>query len=220
MRTQRLRKQRYRAAERELMVVLSTSLQGEQSGSNSGECPSRKELQRFAAGKSNAVQCDELLIHLASCDPCINSMTRIRRQRFMLTIARSFLSVIVISAAIWFWRSQQSVSPDLNRVAYLDLRNVSPTRSQITGAQTAMIPKVSGGIRIVLPIGSEGNYEGEILGENGQSIFLRASANTSLDGQAVVLTLRLNFANLKNGKYLLALRRRDSKWEYYSLTLD
>jgi hypothetical protein len=136
--------------------------------------------------------------------------------------AFGFASVIVvIAAAALFWVNQHRPLPDLNRVATVDLRLISPTRGQVPGPQAATVRKAASGLRVVLPIGSEGNYEVEILGQHRQPTpLLRSSGSTRLEGHDVVLNLPVNLSNLKSGKYLLALRRDGSEWEYYSLMLE
>jgi len=117
--------------------------------------------------------------------------------------------------------SLQHPSQVLSGVATVDLRLISPTRGQVPGPQTATVRKTTGGLRVVLPVGSEGNYEVEILGQDIQPTpLLRSSGSTRLEGHDVVLNLPVNLSNLKSGKYLLALRRDSSEWEYYSVILE
>jgi hypothetical protein len=221
MRNRRVHQQKYRAAERELMQVLSSIPRKKNLGSNVADCPSPMELRQFAAGKCDSSQRDELLTHLAACDLCINSMAGLRQRRWMIRMAVAIASaMVVITTATWLWVNQRRALPDLNRVATVDLRLISPTRGQVAGPRTATVRRAAGGVRIVLPVGSEGNYEMEILGEDARPTFVRSSGSTRLEGQDVVLSLSVDLLTLKSGKYLLALRRNSSEWAYYSVMLE
>lgn len=219
MRNQGVSQKRYDAAEKELMQVLSTGVRDE-SLDDAANCPSPRELRNFAAGNSDSIQRDKLLAHLAVCDRCIDSMAGLRQQRWVVRTAFALASVIVVAAAAWLWVSQRRVSPDLNRMASVDLRLISPTRGQAHGPQTAMVRRAAGGLRVVLPVGSDGPYQMEILGKDTKRTFLRSSGTTRLEGVDVVLNLRVDLSGLTNGKYLIALRRDGSEWEYYSLTVE
>jgi hypothetical protein len=216
------RRKQYHAAEEELMQVPQTSLREERLSSDAGGCPSRWELRQFAAGKCDSSQRDQLLGHLAVCDRCIDSMTCLRQRRWVIRTAFAFASVmVVIAAAALLWVNQHRAFPDLNRVATVDLRLISPTRGQAPGPQTATVRKAAGGLRVVLPVGSDGNYEVGILGQDRQPTpLLRSSGSTRLEDHDVVLNLPVNLSNLKGGKYWLGLRRDGSEWEYYSLSVE
>jgi hypothetical protein len=221
MRNSRVRQQKYRAAERELMQVFSSVPRKKRIDSNVADCPSLRELRQFAAGKCDSRQRDKLLIHLATCDLCINSMTGLRQRRWIRRTAVAIASaMVVITTATWFWMNQHRALPDLNRVATVDLRLISPTRGQVQVSQTVAVKKTARGVRIVLPVGSDGNYEMEILGEDTRPTLLRGSGSTRQENQDVVLSLWVDLSNLKSGKYMLALRRDGSEWAYYSVMLE
>jgi uncharacterized protein YjiS (DUF1127 family) len=222
MRNHKAREKRYRAAELELMQVISAGLRKRHLGGYAGDCPSPRELRQFAAGKCDSIQRDRLLAHLSVCDLCIDSMAGLRRRRWVLRTALPFASaIVVIATAAWLWMNQHRALPELNRMATVDLRDIAPTRGRIPGPQTATVRKTSGGLRLVLPVDTEGNYEIEILGQDATATpLLRSSGSTIREDRNVVLDLPADLSNLKAGKYLLALRRDGSVWEYYSLTLE
>jgi len=215
-----IRERQYRAAERELMHVFSTGLR-EKAVSHAADCPSRRELQRFAAGKSDSIQRDRLLTHLATCDLCVDSMASLRQRRWITRTVFVLASVFaVIVGATWFWANQHGAISDANRVATVDLRLISPTRGQGLGNRSATVDRTVSGLRLVLPVGGEGNYDLEILGQDTKlPALLRGSGNTRREDTDIVLRLPLNLSNLKSGDYLLALRRDGTEWEYYSLHL-
>src|SRR5438552_8951580 len=117
-------------------------------------------------------------------------MARIQQRRWIIRTAGAIASAVVfITTATWLWVNQHRALPDLNRVATVDLRLISPTRGQVAGPRTATVHKATSGVRIVLPVGSEGNYEMEILGEGTRSTFVRSSGSTRLESQDLVLSL-------------------------------
>jgi hypothetical protein len=212
----------HRAAELELLEALSDVVRKEPGDRHVGNCPSVADLKRFAAGTygTTEAQRDELLAHLAVCDHCVHFLAQLRKRRVFTTKAALALASAAV-VAVAFWVSLQHTSQVLSGVATVDLRLISPTRGQVPGPQTATVRKTTGGLRVVLPVGSEGNYEVEILGQDKQPApILRSSGSTRLEGHGVVLNLPVNLANLKSGKYLLALRRDGSEWEYYSVILE
>jgi len=224
-------------AELELLEALSDVVRQEPDGRPVGNCPNVADLERFAVGKYGTApnQLDELLNHLAVCDRCIDFLTQFRKRQELIrrsqelirkrrelrrTTALALASVAVLVIALW--ASLQHSSRVLVGVATIDLRLISPTRGQVPGPrQTATVRKASDGLRVVLPVGSEGNYEMEILAEDTKPTLVRGSGSTRLEGHDVVLNLPVNLSHLKSGKYLLALRRGNgAEWEYYSLTLE
>src|SRR5882672_9099490 len=223
-------------AELELLEALSDVVRQEPDGRPVGNCPNVADLERFAVGKYGTApnQLDELLNHLAVCDRCIDFLTQFRKRQELIrrsqelirkrrelrrTTALALASVAVLVIALW--ASLQHSSRVLVGVATIDLRLISPTRGQVPGPQTATVRKATDGLRIVLPVGSEGNYEMAILAVDAKSTaLLRSSGSTKLEGHDVVLDLPANLMHLKSAKYLLTLRRDGSEWEYYSLTLE
>jgi len=140
----------------------------------------------------------------------------------VLRTAFAFASAIIaITATAWLWVNSHRAFPELNRIATVDLRLISPTRGQLPGPQMTAVRKATDGLRVVLPVGSEGNYEVEILGQDTKPTPIpRSSARTRLEGHDVVLNLPVNLSRLKSGKYLLVLRREGSELEYYLLSLE
>ena len=219
----------HNAAELEVLEALSEVVRQEPDDRSVGNCPNVTDLERFAVGKYGTApnQLDELVNHLAECDRCIDFLTQFRKRQELIrkrrelrrTTALALASTVVLVIAVW--ASLQHASRVLVGVATVDLRLISPTRGQIPGPQTATVRKATDGLRIVLPVGSEGNYEMAILALDAKSTaLLRSSGSTKLEGHDVVLDLPANLMHLKSAKYLLTLRRDGYEWEYYFLTLE
>jgi len=209
-------------AEQELLEALSDVVRRQPFRRSVGSCPNVTDLERFAAGKYGAApaQLDELMDHLAVCDRCIDCLTRSRKRRELRrTTALVLASAVVLVIALW--ASLQHTSRVVVGVATVDLRLLSPTRGQVPGPQTATVRKATDRLRIVLPVGSEGNYEMAILALDANStILLRSSGSAKLEGHEVVLAMPANLTHLKSAKYLLTLRRDGNEWEYYSVNLE
>jgi hypothetical protein len=220
-------------AEREIRQALANDLRKEGRIHPSGKCPSVRDLRRFAAGKygKTVAQREELIEHLADCDRCNDWLTRIREEGSSKRAAfdrpvKSVLAiacVVTLALALWTWWRVSQTSPETNRVAVADLRLVSPTRGSesIDRSQAIRVPRRADRLRIVLPPGSEGNYELEILRSDADATpLIRLSGATRLENHEVILGLSANLSNLKPGRYSLGLRRDGSEWEYYPLALE
>src|ERR1700687_2752310 len=153
----------YRAAEQELMEALSSVTPKDGPVHKLGDCPTVDDLRRFATGKCNQAQRDEMLAHLGACDRCMTLLRQMRGRGILIRRTSLVLAVAaVLAVAVWarLYRSS-SIS---NAVATVDLRLASPTRGieNNNGADAVMAPRKAGRLRIILPIGSEGKYECQI----------------------------------------------------------
>jgi hypothetical protein len=213
----------YRGTEQELMQALSSVTRKEWPVQKRGICPAVPDLRRFATGRCNPVQRDQLLAHLGTCDRCIGVLRKmhersilIRRASLVLTVA----AAAVLAVALWATLNRSSSSSSV--IATVDLRLVSPTRGVENNNSAAAVPagRNAGRLRIILPIGSEGKYECQILGAPQSVSLLRASGEAHLENHDVVLDLPVKLGKLAPGRYLLALRRASSEWVYYKLFLE
>jgi hypothetical protein len=211
----------YRVAEQELMEALSSVKRKDGPASKRGACPTVGDLRRFVAGKCNQAQRDEMLAHLGACDRCITLLRQMRERGILIRRTSLVLAVAaVLTVAVWA-RLDRSSSIS-NAVATIDLRLASPTRGieNNTGAAAVTARRKAGRLRIILPIGSEGKYECQIL-RTGQSVpLLRSSGEALLENHDVVLNLPVALGGLLPGRYSLALRREGSEWVYYALILE
>ena len=82
--------------------------------------------------------------------------------------------------------------------------------------------RFAGRIRIVLPVGGEGDYKAEILalGAPTADPLVRTSAIAHIEDHLAVLNLPIKLSNLKPGSYSLALQHDDSGWEYYRIVVE
>jgi len=211
----------YRVAEQELMEALSSVMLKDGRLQKLGDCPTVADLRRFATGKCNQAQRDQMLAHLGACDRCI-TLLREMRQRGILIRRTSLVLAVAAVLAVAVWARLDRSSSISNAVATVDLRLVSPTRGIETnnGANAVTTRRRAGRLRIILPIGSEGKYECQIV-RTGQSVpLLRASGEALLENHDVVLNLPVELGSLTPGRYSLALQRDGSEWVYYPLILE
>jgi hypothetical protein len=214
------RLKQYRVAERELTEAVSSVARKNGPGNQIGACPTVLDLRRFATGDCNQVQREELLNHLSSCNRCITLMRRMRERR-VLTRRASLVLAVAAVLAVALWAKLDRSSPASSVVAMIDLRLASPTRgidNEHSAAATAR--RNASRLRIILPIGSEGKYECQILGKGQNEPLLRASGEALLENQDVVLNVSLKPRRLTLGRYSLALRREGSEWVYYKLIVE
>lgn len=186
---------------------------------NYHECPSGADLRLFAEGECNYESADAILAHLGSCEHCTALLRRIRIRRQLLT--RSYIALAASAAILlvaWFSLPRPSSIPA--GIATIDLRLISPTRGAENRPERAFeVRRTAGGLRLVLPIGSEGKYECEILRRQEQIVLARGWGVTSLENHDVVLNLPIKLANLQPGHYSLALHEDGSEWVYYPVDL-
>ena len=213
----------YRIAERELMEALSSVTRKEGPVQKAGDCPTVADLRRFATGRCNSVQRDQLLAHLGTCDRCVSVLREMRERSILIRRASLVLAVAataVLAVALWATLNRSSSSSSV--IATVDLRLVSPTRGIENNNSAAAVTagRKAERLRIILPIGGEGKYECQIL-RQGQSVpTLFSSGEAHLENHDVVLNLPVKLGKLTPGRYLLALRRESSEWVYYKLFLE
>jgi hypothetical protein len=211
----------YRVAEQELIEALSSVTQKDGRVHGLGDCPIVAELRRFVAGKCGQAQRDQILVHLGACDRCVTLLRQMRERVKLIRRTSLVLAVATVLAAA-VWARLDRPSSISNAVASVDLRLASPTRGieNDNGADAVSAPRKAGRLRIILPIGSEGKYECQLL-RTGQSVpLLRTSGEAVLENHDVVLNLSVELRKLTPGRYSLALRREGSEWVFYPLALE
>jgi hypothetical protein len=206
-------------AEAELAQALSAADRRDDVARNDRQCPSGAVLRRFVAGKCRDDQIDVLLAHVGTCERCIQVLSKIRIRRQI--IRRAYVSLAAAACLlilIWFSLARRSSTPA--GIATADLRSISPTRGTTHQSEVAAeLGRNADGLRVILPIGSEGKYEYQLQVTPENRPVARGSGETSLDNHDVVLNLPIKFSELSARRYLLALRRNDSEWVYYPLTV-
>src|SRR6266404_2361898 len=163
-----------RTAEQELMEAVSDVLRRNGSTPHAAHCPSVADLRRFVAGKYEGSQeREDLLAHLGSCEQCITLLKQIRQRRILIrrtAFALATATVIIIALWVSFERPGQVSGV----VATVDLRAISPTRGaeNPNGAAAVKVRSDATQLRIILPPGSEGRYDGEIIRRKGDAPLL------------------------------------------------
>src|SRR6266404_3251410 len=113
----------HRVAEQELMEALSSVTRKDGSVDKLGDCPTVDDLRRFAKGKCDQAQRDEMLAHLAACDRCITLLREMRERRILIRRTSLVLAVAaVLAVVVWARLDRPSSVP--NAVATVDLRLV------------------------------------------------------------------------------------------------
>jgi hypothetical protein len=224
----------HRVGEHELLDAFASVAATSKGACGRGDCPSLSELRLFAKGRYRNLPTkrNQLLEHLADCDRCNEQMRAVREQHMhkrktysraaKAMVALAALVLLVVGLGIW-WR-ERPVTGDPNRIAVVDLRPLSPSRGDhpSLGTQAIRVSRLAGRIRVVLPVGGEGDYQVEILAPGSATAdpLVRTSANARIEDHLAVLNLPLKLSNLKPGSYSLALQHDDSGWEYYEIILE
>jgi len=214
--------EQYSTLEKELIQAL---LDSPTDGCNQGfvgNCPSPSDMRRFEAGKygHNQEERDALMSHLAVCGRCVEFMMQLKRRRVWQTRAALVLAcAAAVLMAVWTTSQHPAAT---SGVAIIDLRLSSPTRGteNAIGTVAATVHRDTNRLRVILPPGSEGSYEFELLGYERSTAILRGAAQTTVEKDQVILNLTTSLAHLTPGKYSFALRHGDSPWEYYSVTIE
>ena len=208
-------------AEDELMHALSAVMSTDALPAAKEECPSANELSLFERGKSDPDGRERLVAHLSACDLCIGFLKTRRRRRSLVKetgLAFAAAAVLVFALVLGFRAPIQTPT----KIATVDLRPLFPTRGVETATTAAKIPAISEkvtGLRLILPAGTEGKYECEILSARKDAVLTHVSGETSFQDHQVVLDFPISSSSFRGGDYFLALRKDGDSWAYYPLTL-
>ena len=210
----------FQRAERELKQGLANLDQRNPAASEQEHCPPEAVLRRFVGGKCGKQEALGILDHLGWCQSCI---LYLEEKRWRRKVTKSVVFALAASAAIliavWAVRGRSSLS--MPSVQTVDLRLVSPTRGfETSPASPVIVARSAIGLRLILPIGSEGKYEFQIQPDRQGQTVVRGSGNTRIEAHTVVLNLRVDLRSLQPGRYSLALRREQSEWADYSIDLQ
>ena len=207
-----------RSAENELMNALSSVILTDPLPQRIGDCPSIDELRSFVRGKIRAERRETLVAHLSLCNHCIGLLRKRRERRTIIKEASLTLAAIaVLILAIWL--GFQKPAQTKTEIATIDLRPFALTRGGATVVTAGDVPAINAKakqLRLVLPAGSEGRYECEVLGDRKDPALTHLSGETALQNHDVVLDLPIR-SSLRAGQYTLALRRQGSDWVYYPI---
>lgn len=211
-----------RAAENELTKALSNFMRIRPVPHRTGDCPSANELHSFVRGKARGDQREYLVAHLASCDRCIGLLQKRRaRQSMAKEVTLVFAAAAALVLAIWI--GSHSLTQIHNQVATVDLRPFALTRggAEVTAAGQALaVAGKASRLRFILPAGSEGQYEFEILaGNNKDAALMHVSGETFLQNHQVILELSMPSHSFQTGQYTMALRKQGHDWVSYPVVI-
>jgi hypothetical protein len=207
-----------RSAENELMNALSSVVLTGPQPQRIGNCATIDELRAFVRGKARAERRETLVAHLSSCNHCIGLLRRRRERRTFIkeaSLALAATIVLLLAVSIGFKKPATTKT----EIATIDLRPFALTRGGATVAAAGEVPAINlkaKHLRFILPAGSEGQYECEILGNRKYPALTHLSGETALQNHDVVLELPIP-PSFRAGQYTLALRRQGSEWVYYPI---
>jgi hypothetical protein len=207
-----------RSVENELMNALSSVILRDPPPQQIGDCPSIDELSSFVRGKGREEQRETLVAHLSSCNHCIGFLRKRRERRTFIreaSLALAATIVLLLAVSIGF-KNPATIGTE---TATVDLRPFALTRGGATVTAEGNAPAVNAKasrLRLILPAGSEGQYECEILGDRKDPALTHLSGETALQNHDVVLELPIR-SSFRAGQYTLALRRQGSEWVYYPI---
>ena len=205
-----------RSAENELMNALSSVILTDSRSERIGNCPSIDELRSFVRGKTKGERRETLVAHLSSCNHCIGLLRNRRERRtFIKAASLALAAAAVLLLAVWM--GFEKPAQIRTETATIDLRPFALTRGGATVAAAGDTPAVNAKVsrlRLILPAGSEGHYECEILGGRKDPALTHLSGETALQDHNVVLELAIP-PSFRAGQYTLALRKQGSGWVYY-----
>ena len=188
-------------------------------------CPDPAILESMAFHKLPLSEADPWLDHLASCSPCFQEFTEIRKrqtsQRRRTPMWLAAAAMVLLAVGGWLWvRSRPS--GQTAAVVVLDLRGRATVRGENppeTSQPALEVPRNARSLNLELPIGSnEGTYDVALLDPSGAELF-RASATAKLEDHIVVLRANVDLAGISPGSYFLGVRRPGLEWTRFSIRL-
>jgi hypothetical protein len=197
-------------------------------------CPEPDTLRNLALRRIPLEETGDLVDHVATCAPCFDAYRHYRRNRRIARIGPpTLLAVIGVLALVLFWPHRvyhnptqphlAVVSPPPIRKVTIDYREFSTTRSGERTIGSRRIPHLRmelSDLAILLPLGTaDGTYAIELRPPAGNAA-AQATGTATWDGQAEVLTARVDLRNLAEGEYTLALREAGDSWRVYPVILE
>ena len=188
-------------------------------------CPGPAILKSMALHKLPLSEADPWLDHLASCSPCFQEFTEIRKrqtsQRRRTPMWLAAAAIVLLAFAGWLW-VRTHPSAQTAAVIVLDLRGRAAVRGEGTPETSQPPLEVSRSARsltLELPIGSnEGAYDVALLNPSGAELF-RTSATAKLENHIVVLRADVDLAGVSPGSYFLGVRQPGLEWTRFSIRL-
>jgi hypothetical protein len=210
--------------ERSILDALGRGLLKEFPNPDRAGCPGSDVLTRIASHEMPLPEAEKWLDHLTSCSPCYSDFSKLqaayqhRRTRTLLAIAASILIVVCLAGWAFFLRHNESL---LAQVAVLDLRNRSaPRGTEATTPEPSLeVSRAATHWDIYLPLGSsEGTYYVRVVAPSDEQLMMTSGTAKLIDG-VTLLKVTANLSSAASGRYILQIRRSDSKWNLYQVVL-
>ncbi len=188
-------------------------------------CPGPAILKNIALHRLRLSEADPWLDHLASCSPCFQEFSEIRRQkagqRKQTQMWLAAAAMVLLAVGGWLWvRSRPS--GQTAAVVVLDLRSRAPVRGEgtpETSQPPLQVPRSAKTLNLELPIGSnEGTYDVALLNASGAELF-RTSAAAKLEDHIVALRADVDLAGIAPGSYFIGLRQPGLEWTRFPIRL-
>ncbi len=211
--------------EKRILNLLARGLSREFPNQQRVGCPGPTILRSIALHKLPLSEADPWLDHLASCSPCFQEFTEIRKrqtsQRMRTPMWLAAAAMVLLAFAGWLWvRSRPS--GQTAAVVVLDLRGRATVRGENppeTSQPALEVSRNARSLNLELPIGSnEGTYDVALLDPSGAELF-RASATAKLEDHIVVLRANVDLADISPGSYFLGVRQPGLEWTRFSIRL-
>lgn len=187
-------------------------------------CPGPDFLKRLATDRKSIPASDPRLRHVARCSPCFREFVEYRdaarrklvTRRAVLGIAGTAAAAGIAAIAVRFLNAPNSNSDAYEHVE-IDLSNAGTFRGSEPNAEAsapqASLPRKRLDLEIILPFASaEGNYEVQVLHQDGKPTGLRASGTAHLVGGKTILPIRIDLTSLPADRYQIGIRRIPFDW--------
>jgi hypothetical protein len=210
--------------EKRILDTLGRGLLKEFPNPDRAGCPGSDVLRRIASHAMPLAEAEKWLDHVTSCSPCYRDFSELqagyrhRRMRTALAIAASILIVVGVAGWALFFKQK---GPAGVQSAVLDLRNRSvPRGGEVNpGEQPLEASRGVKRVNVYLPLGSaEGPYELRIATAAGSAVFTTTGVASLKEGLTSI-QVAVDLSSAPPGRYLLQVRRPDSGWNSYPLTL-
>jgi hypothetical protein len=187
-------------------------------------CPGTNILRKIVVHEMPLSEAEKWLDHLGSCSPCYADFKRLqaaresRRTRLLLATAAGILLAIAITGWALLHKRNESLTGE---TAVLDLTSRSLPRGTEANPkdQPLEINRKASQLTILLPRGSrDGTYDVRITKISGEEIITGTGTATFRD-HVTSLYVVVHLNSLRQGNYLMQIRRRDSEWISYGLVL-
>ena len=225
-----------RSQERLLLRAVAAAIKTDFPNPERCGCPNPEAVRNLAQRRIPLSQTGDLVDHIATCAPCFDAYSRLRRRRRIVRVIGPVVVGIICFVALALLSSPHRVPPAQPRQQLLanmppipvrpvtiDYRQTSPTRSPEPQVRVGELPHLPQGVldlTILLPLGTEdGEYSIELRTSGTQPV-VHASGPTKWDGHAVTLATRIDIHQVAPGAYTLALRRAGSSWRTYRVIVE